>query len=135
MYEGATLPKESRQRLPERQFLDSKPDTQTLGINFLRYLWQVICIWQYINTHRPKSLSCPAQNHKEQQSAGEGQRLPPNREWQKYTDFRQKRQRWTTLQNFGRSPLKTQPSNGAQTLTQPKARTSSHLHSGNCRKY
>lgn len=33
-------------------------DIHMLWINFLRHLWRVMLIWQYLNTHGPKSLSC-----------------------------------------------------------------------------
>lgn len=73
------------QAVTERSFLDgNSSDTHMLWINFFRHLWRrVMLTWQYLNTHGPKSLSCPAQTHKEQ-SVGEGQRLPTNQEWQKH---------------------------------------------------
>lgn len=72
-------------------------------------------IWQYLNTHGPKSISGPAQTHIEQ-SAGEGRRLPANQEWQD-TGFRQKKQCWRDCNRVSARPHeRVFPPNRTQTL-------------------
>lgn len=83
------------QAFPERQFLDGKSsDTHMLWINFLRHLWQVMLIWQYLNTHGPKSLYPALLRITNKNISWQGTKTANKSGMAKYAGFRQTRQCW-----------------------------------------